>query len=135
MMAVMTSVWAFEHFRHAEIKTIQKLSTVTSRAADFNSPPQKKRYRRTRAPPQIRRSVAGFSLRKTGKGTGEVQVRSAVGKLTMVQFFSRYFRILLSNIMPPMTRIHSSIIRWVDLMSKTVSPHPTKKKKKHRPDA
>ena len=60
MMAVMTLLWAFEHSRHAEIKTTQKLSTVTARAADFNC--QKMSNRRTRATPQIRRLVAGFSL-------------------------------------------------------------------------
>jgi len=128
MMAVMTLLWAFEHSCHAEIKTIQKLSTVSSHAADLNC--QKMSNRRTRATPQIRRLVVGFSLRKTGFDPGEVQVGSAVGKLKTVQFFSRYFGILLSNITPPTIRIHWSIIRWVGLGSKTVSPHLTQ-----RPDA
>jgi len=43
----MTLLWAFEQSRHAEIKTIQELSTVTSRAADFKCP--KMSNRRTRA--------------------------------------------------------------------------------------
>lgn len=81
----------------------------------------------------MRRLVAGFSLRKTGFDPGEVQVGSAAGKLTTVQFFSRYFGILLSNIIPPMIRIHSSIIRWVDLRSKTVSTHSTNRTTQ-RPD-
>lgn len=131
-MAVMILLWAFEHSRHAKIKTIQKRSTVTSRAADFKC--QKIINRRTRAAPQIRRLVAGFSLRKAWFDSGEVQVGSAVGKLTTVQFFSRYFCILLSNIILPMIRIHPPIIRWVDLRSKTVSPHPTNKTTQ-RPDA
>jgi len=112
-------------------KKIQKLSTVTLRAADFKR--QKKSNRRTRVAPQIRLLVVGFSLRKTGFDPGEVQVGSAVGKLTPVQFFSRHFGILLSHIIPPMIRIHSSIIRWVDLRSKTLSPHPTNKTTQ-RPD-
>jgi hypothetical protein len=85
MMAVMTLLLAFEHFRHVEIKTNQKLSTVTSRAADSNC--QKISNRRTRAAPHFRRLVAGFSLRKTEFGPRKVQVGSAVGKMTTVVFF------------------------------------------------
>jgi hypothetical protein len=106
----MTLLWAFEQSRHAEIKTIQELSTVTSRAVDFKC--QKMSNQRTRAAPQIRRLVAGFSLRKTGFDPGEVQVGSAVRKLTIVQFFSRYFGILLSNIIPAMIRIRLSSGGW-----------------------
>jgi hypothetical protein len=108
-MAVVTLLWAFEHSCHAEIKTIQKLSTVTSRAAHINC--QKISNRRTRATPQIRRLVACFSLRKTGFDTGEVQVGSAGGKLKTVVFHPllRYYHVKYHPTNDPYSFIYNPV--------------------------
>jgi len=134
IVAVMTLLWAFEHSRHAEIKTIQKLSTVTSRAADVKC--QKISNRRTRAATQIRWLVAGFSLRKTGFDPGEVQVGSAMGKLTTVVFLPplRYSLVKYHSTNDPYSFIYHPVggplVQDMDLWSKTVSPHH-----RQRPDA
>lgn len=109
MAAVMILLFAFEHFRHAEINANQKLSTATSRAAA----------------PHFGRLVAGFSLRNTGIGPKEVRVASAVGKLTTEVFLLllRYSPIKYLSTNDP----HSFVYPVGDLRSKTVSLHPTNK--------